>query len=112
MYGVVVAAALACVAGFTFPSLGVTQHGMRFVVTEQRVERFTVSGTVGKVDYDTNQVTIHSDGKSVQVSLDPTTAVEDRGQAASIADIQTGRKITAEGVVRNGALMAQTIRLR
>ncbi|MDQ6781038.1 MAG: hypothetical protein M3Z37_07810 [Candidatus Eremiobacteraeota bacterium] len=82
------------------------------VAAEQVVQRFSVAGTVQAVNYDANTITIKSAGKRIELVLEPTTSIDDRGQQGSISDIHRGRKLLAEGIVRNGVFVAQTIRLR
>lgn len=81
------------------------------VAAEQVVQRFTFSGTVQAVNYDANSITIKSAGKHIELVLEPTTSIDVRGQQGSIGDIHRGRKLQAEGIVRNGVFVAQTIRL-
>lgn len=82
------------------------------LAAEQVVQRFTFSGTVQAVNYDANSITIKSAGKRIELMLEPTTSIDDRGQQGSISDIHRGRKLQVEGIVRNGVFVAQTIRLR
>lgn len=106
------AIALACALGAAaVPSLA-KPHGQSPTQAADQVARFSVSGTVEAVDYDANSVTIKSGGKRLEVSVTPTTAIDDRGQVGGIADIHRGRKIAASGILRNGVMVAQSIQLR
>jgi hypothetical protein len=108
---VAVIALLCALGGGAIPSLA-KPHGQHPAAVSGQLQRFSVSGTVGAVDYDANSVTINSGSRRSEVTLTPTTTIDDRGEVGGIADIHRGRKITATGVVRNGTLVAQSIRLR
>lgn len=72
-------------------------------------QRFSVSGTVESVSYASNSVRISASGQQVKITITPTTAIEYRGEAGSIADIRRGSKISARGVVRDGQKIALSI---
>jgi len=70
---------------------------------------FTVSGTVISVDYDANVIVIASHGDKVSVLLEPTTAIEQHGQAGSISDIRRGSRVTAAGTMRDKQRIAHSV---
>jgi hypothetical protein len=72
-------------------------------------KRFSISGVVRSVSYQTNTVRLSGNGQSVTIEITPTTAIEVRGEAGSIADIRRGSKITASGVIRDGAWVANSV---
>jgi hypothetical protein len=72
-------------------------------------KRFSISGVVRSVSYQTNTVRLSGDGQSVTIEITPTTAIEVCGEAGSIADIRRGSKITATGVIRDGAWVANSV---
>jgi hypothetical protein len=73
---------------------------------------FSFSGTVAKVDYAANTVEISADGRRVTIIVEPTTAIDVAGEPGSVSDIRPGVRIHAEGTVRDGAFVAQTISIR
>ncbi len=75
-------------------------------------KRFTVSGAVESVSYVSNSVRIIASGERVEIQITPTTVIEYRGEAGSMADIRRGHKITASGIVRDGAWIANSVIVR
>jgi hypothetical protein len=75
-------------------------------------DSFSFSGTVAKVDYAANTVEMTADGRRVTIIVEPTTAIDVAGQPGSVSDIRPGVHIHAEGAVRDGAFVAQTISIR
>jgi hypothetical protein len=72
-------------------------------------KRFSISGIVQSVSYDTNTVHLSGSGQSVTLVITPTTTIELRGESGSIADIRRGSKITATGVIRSGTWVANSV---
>jgi hypothetical protein len=75
-------------------------------------DSFSFSGTVTSVDYAANVVQMTTGGRHVTIVVEPTTAIDIAGQPGSVSDIRPGVKLHAEGVVRDGSLVAQTITIR
>jgi hypothetical protein len=75
-------------------------------------DSFSFSGTVAKVDYAANTVEMSADGRRVTIIVEPTTAIDVAGEPGSVSDIRPGVRIHAEGAVRDGAFVAQTISIR
>jgi hypothetical protein len=72
-------------------------------------ETFSFTGRVASVDYASNVVEVTTGGRHVTVVIEPTTAIDFAGEPGSVSDIRPGIKIHAEGVVRDGTFIAQTI---
>lgn len=72
-------------------------------------KRFDVSGIVESVSYVSNGLKLNTGGKSLEILITPTTAIEVHGQAGSISDIRRGSKITTSGVIRNGSWIANSV---
>ena len=72
-------------------------------------ESFSFSGTVSKVNYAANVVELIADGRRVSLALEPTTEIDIAGEPGSVSDIRPGVRIHAEGVIRKGVYVAQTI---
>jgi hypothetical protein len=72
-------------------------------------DSFSFSGTVAKVDYAANTVEMSAAGRLVTIVVEPTTAIDVAGEPGSVSDIRPGVRIHAEGAVRDGAFVAQTI---
>ncbi|MBC5824787.1 MAG: hypothetical protein GIW99_07620 [Candidatus Eremiobacteraeota bacterium] len=70
---------------------------------------FTMSGTVASVDYDANVIVLAAHGDKISIAVTPTTAIEDRGQAGSFADIRRGSHVTISGTVNANERIAHTI---
>ncbi|HEY7981245.1 MAG TPA: hypothetical protein VID19_07150 [Candidatus Eremiobacteraceae bacterium] len=75
-------------------------------------DSFSFAGTVASVDYAANVVELTTDGRHVTLVLEPTTSIDIAGQPGSVSDIRPGVKLHAEGVVRDGTFIAQTITIR
>lgn len=75
-------------------------------------DSFSFSGAVTKVDYAANTVQMSADGRRVTIIVEPTTAIDVAGQPGSVSDIRPGVRIHAEGAVRDGAFVAQTISIK
>ena len=75
-------------------------------------DSFSFSGTVTSIDYAANVVELATSGRRVTIVVEPTTAIDIAGQPGSESDIRPGVKIHAEGVVRDGNFLAQTITIR
>jgi hypothetical protein len=73
---------------------------------------FSFNGTVTSVDYAANVVELATGGRHVTIVVEPTTAIDIAGQPGSMGDIGPGVKLHAEGVVRDGSFVAQTITIR
>src|SRR5579864_6787551 len=89
--------AVACsFAGAGFPTLD-DQKTSSFTVWEvaNSNKRFNVTGTVASVSYASNSLNINASGQRVEILITPTTVIEFRGEAGSIADIRRGHKVTA-----------------
>ncbi|HEY5095861.1 MAG TPA: hypothetical protein VII69_12165 [Candidatus Eremiobacteraceae bacterium] len=72
-------------------------------------ESFSFNGTVSKVNYAANVVEMNANGRRVSIALEPTTAIDVAGEPGSVSDIRPGVEIHAEGVIRKGIYIAQTI---
>lgn len=72
-------------------------------------EAFSIDGTVSKVNYAANIVGLVASGRGVSLLLEPTTAIDISGEPGSVSDIRPGVRIHAEGVIRKGVYVAQTI---
>jgi hypothetical protein len=72
-------------------------------------KRFNVSGVVESVNYVSNTMRVNANGQNVQIVITPTSTIELKGEAGSIADIRRGSKITATGVIRDGTWIANSI---
>jgi len=75
-------------------------------------DSFSFSGTVANVDYAANTVEMSTDGRHVTIIVEPTTAIDVAGEPGSVSDIRPGVRIHAEGAIRDGAFVAQTISIR
>jgi hypothetical protein len=92
------------------PTLAAGHHPKPAVAAAK--DSFSFSGTVTAVDYAANLVELATGGRHVSIVVEPTTAIEIAGEPGSVSDIRPGVKLHAEGVVRDGALIAQTITIR
>jgi hypothetical protein len=72
-------------------------------------DSFSFEGRVAKVDYAANLIVVIADGRRVTLVVEPTTAIDIAGESGSMSDIRPGIDIRAEGVIRKGAFIAQTI---
>ncbi|HXW51129.1 MAG TPA: hypothetical protein VEJ41_03990 [Candidatus Acidoferrales bacterium] len=72
-------------------------------------KRFDVSGVVASVSYVSNSLELDAGAQHVTIVITPTTAIEIHGESGGISDIRRGSKISASGVVRNGAWVANSI---
>jgi hypothetical protein len=77
--------------------------------TSAEKDSFSFEGKVAKVDYAANLIVLIADGRRVTVVVEPTTAIDIAGESGSVSDIRPGIDIRAEGVVRKGVFIAQTI---
>jgi hypothetical protein len=92
------------------PSLASGHHPKPASVADKG--SFSFSGTVANVDYAANTVEMSADGRRVTIVVEPTTAIDVAGEPGSVSDIRPGVRIHAEGAVRDGAYVAQTISIR
>jgi hypothetical protein len=108
------AALLAVLCAFTAleasPSLASGHHPKPASAADK--DSFSFSGTVAKVNYAANTVEMSVDGRRVTIIVEPTTAIDVAGEPGSVSDIRPGVRIHAEGAVRDGAFVAQTISIR
>ena len=86
----------------------VGEHHPKTEAGTQR-DSFSFNGKVAKVDYAANVVEMIANGRRVTVVVEPTTAIDIAGEPGSVSDIRPGVEIHAEGSVRKGAFIAQTI---
>ena len=84
------------------------EHHPKTEVGAQR-DSFSFNGKIAKVDYAANVVEMIANGRRVTVVVEPTTAIDIAGEPGSVSDIRPGVEIHAEGSVRKGAFIAQTI---
>jgi hypothetical protein len=89
------------------PILASAHHPKAAAAAEK--DSFSYSGTVTSVDYAANVVDLATDGRRVTIVVEPTTAIDIAGEPGSVSDIRPGVKLHAEGVVRDGSLIAETI---
>jgi hypothetical protein len=92
------------------PTLAAGHHPKPAVAAAK--DSFSFSGTVTAVDYAANLVELATGGRRISIVVEPTTAIEVAGEPGSVSDIRPGVKLHAEGVVRDGAFVAQTITIR
>jgi len=85
-------------------------HGDRAVVDGGQT--FSLTGRIESVDYAANVIVVRSHGDTASISITPTTAIERKGQIAGIADLRQGTRVRVSGVVRDGAMIAQSIVIR
>jgi hypothetical protein len=106
--------ALAFVLNGAFTPAVTTSETSSFVVSHlgNAIKRFKVTGTVESVDYASNSVGINASGQHVEILVTPTTVIEYRGEAGSIADVRRGHKITASGLQRDGMWIANSVIIR
>ncbi len=85
-----------------------------FIVTPlaNAAKRFRVTGKVEAVNYADNSVEIKAAGQLVEIQITPTTVIEIHGEGGSIADVRRGQKVTASGVMRDGAWVAHSIAIK
>jgi hypothetical protein len=92
------------------PALASGHHPKPAVAADK--DSFSLNGTVARVNYAANTVEISSGGRDVTVVIEPTTAIDVAGEPGSVSDIRPGVRIHAEGVVRDGEFVAETISIR
>ena len=80
--------------------------------TSAEKHSFSFTGTVTSVDYAANVVELATGSRRVAIVVEPTTAIDIAGEPGSVSDIRPGVKLHAEGVVRDGTFIAQTIAIR
>jgi hypothetical protein len=97
--------ASASLAGLSTPAAA---HHPKPAATAEK-DSFSFTGIVTSVDYAANVVEITSGGRRVTIVVEPTTAIDIAGQPGSESDIRPGVKLHAEGMVRDGTFIAQTI---
>jgi hypothetical protein len=91
------------------PPFGAGHHPKPAATAAIANDSFSFTGKVVKVDYAANAVELDTDSRRVTVIVEPTTVIDIAGEPGSVSDIRPGIKIHAEGVVRNGAFIAETI---
>jgi hypothetical protein len=92
------------------PTVAAAHHPKPTAAAEK--DSFSFAGTVASVDYAANVVELTTDGRRVTLVVEPTTAIDIAGQPGSMSDIRPGVKLRAEGVVRDGSYISQTITIR
>jgi hypothetical protein len=70
---------------------------------------FSFAGRVTKVDYASNIVDMTTNGRRVRIKIEPTTAIDVNGEPGGISDIEPGVRLQADGVIRGGSYVAQSI---
>ena len=73
---------------------------------------FSFAGRVTKVDYAANVIEMTTSGRHVSITVEPTTAIDVHGEPGGISDIEPGVRIQADGVIRGGSYIAQSISVR
>jgi len=92
------------------PALASGHHPKPAVAADK--DSFSFNGTVAKVDYAANTVELSANGRDVTIVVEPTTAIDVAGEPGSVSDIRPGVRIHAEGTVRDGTFVAETISIR